>query len=124
MRHKWKRSIVAIVSIIMSLSGGVLYIAHDIVNIPPVPKEWSDKWALLVILAGILNKAGQSIISHLSPEKPNARSNSKPNLRPKADTHADSDTPPIANSRPRRPNSHSATHPNPNSNASFSDPSS
>lgn len=76
MTRKHKRTLISLTSILMSLSGGVLYVAHDITHVSVVPDTWSDKWAILVILAGILNKAGQSIINHLTPEKPNARSDS------------------------------------------------
>lgn len=124
MKRKWKRTVVAIISITMSLSGAVLYIAHDITNIPLVPKQWSDKWALLVILAGILNKAGQSIISHLEPETPNARSDSQSNLRSQTHANANPDAASKPHARSRRPHSDSPSHANPNSHSALSDSSS
>lgn len=105
MKKKHKRLLVDIASVLMSLTGGVLFVAQNVTAIPMIPAEWSDKWALLVIISGILNKTGQSLISQFEPEKPNARSNKS------TDDHATNSDSAASDARP--------DHPGPNGAGSY-----
>jgi|RhiMetdeSRZDD1v2_1073273.scaffolds.fasta_scaffold801778_3 hypothetical protein len=68
MSKKSLRLLTDLLSALVALSGGLLYVADEVRAINAIPAHLANAWGLVLVLATVINRVGQAVITRFLPE--------------------------------------------------------